>query len=171
MTRYCQTYSLTAEEKSLLKDLLVYKIRKNASEINASNKGKYNPKNDSIYDLLIDVRKMQDNELTVCGNQMFLVHQIEELYMRSTDTIKENSTDAIDNELMIVFSKYSNETINKLRNQILSKENTAMVSTNSFHIMRDRTLRAELNKTETITFTKCSPSDKSLPSFLKRTSK
>jgi hypothetical protein len=128
MTTYCKHYKLTNEQKSLLKNLLIYQIGRYDTE-----KG-FNQKLAASIDFLyrIDSEKVIGDisiMMTMENDIIKLCNSI------SDDERKEIRRTAIlggkNKGLMNILSMHSNETIDGLRQSLSSKEDIFMSSTSS----------------------------------------
>lgn len=126
MTTYIKVYKgLTLEQKSLLRDLLIYQISKYDIRNNIS-------KRSTAVHFLHDIYK---DELIAFDHTMIMMEDIIEICR----TVTENKRADIQSQLLLnsddglvgILSIYSNETINGLKEILSSRENMHMASTSS----------------------------------------
>ncbi|MBQ8784531.1 MAG: hypothetical protein IJZ59_00620 [Alphaproteobacteria bacterium] len=126
MTTYRKVYKgLTLEQKSLLRDLLVYQISKYDIQNNIS-------KRSTAVHFLHDI---YEDDLIAFDSTMIMMDDI----IKICRTVPENERANIQRQLLLnsddglvgILSIYSNETINGLKEILSSKDNIHMASTSS----------------------------------------
>jgi len=125
MTTFCKVYKgFTSEQKSLLRDLLVYQISRYDAQNNITRRS-------SALDFLHNIYK---DELRGFDSTMIMMGDIIEICRTVPEDKREDikrCTLLVDDGLMGILSGYSNETINGLKEILSSNDNITMASTSS----------------------------------------
>ena len=126
MTTYCKIYKgLTSEQKSLLRDLLVYQISRYDIQNNIANRI-------AAFDFLRNI--YQDN-LRGFDDTMIMMNDIIKMCKPIPENRKEDLKKSAllnpDDGLIGILSIYSNETITGLKEILSSKDNMTIASTSS----------------------------------------
>ncbi len=125
MTTFCKVYKgFTSEQKSLLRDLLVYQISRYDAQNNIARRS-------SALDFLHNIYK---DELRRFDSTMIMMGDIIEICRTVPEDKREDikrCTLLVDDGLMGILSGYSNETINGLKEILSSNDNITMASTSS----------------------------------------
>lgn len=133
MTTYYKQYNLSSEQKSLLKDLLIYLISQYDQQIANGGKSPYIARRSSAIDFLF---RLDDNPLGGNDSIMIMMDDIIELCRPISDDIRKDYQCTTlrfdsDNGLIGILCLYSNEIIEGLKKN-LSLDDMFMTSTSSF---------------------------------------